>query len=88
MHTKVNVTETTTREVFLDEATINRITRERLRVMLGEGQYLRSKDGKLVVTQDDPHWRHGSLQEVYVRDATALDIAVFKVLEELPQGLL
>ena len=35
------------------------------------------------LTQDDPHWRHGSVSEEKVRKATELDLAVFKVLEAI-----
>jgi hypothetical protein len=63
------------------------VTIEKLEQLVSPGEYLREvKEGKKtkwVLKQDDPHHYHGSISEHFVRDATDLDIAVFKVLRVL-----
>lgn len=76
-----------TRRVYetidLDDNQVKEITRKKLRALVALGEYLREEKGKIILKQDEPHWRHGSISEDYVRDATELDIAVFKVLKAL-----
>lgn len=70
-------------EMQLTDETVDKVTIARIKRLLGEGEYLRKVDGKTYLKQDDPGWRHGSISEVVVREATELDIAVFKVLDAL-----
>ena len=62
---------------------------KQLEQLVSPGEYIREvkvgKETKLVLKQDDPDHRHGSISEEYVRDATDLDVAVFKVLKALRQ---
>ena len=68
----------------LSDYEVNEITRRRLKQLITPGEYLRlNSAGKRVLMQDDPHHRHGSISEIYVRDATELDIAVCLVLKSL-----
>lgn len=81
---EIQYTRRVSETITLTEEQVRSITRRKLLELVNPGEYLRTeKDGKIVLKQDDPHWRHGSVSEVYVRDATALDIAIFKVLENL-----
>ena len=81
MEIKVNKT---VREIInLNENEVNEIATKRLLQLVAPGEYLREEKGKIILKQDEPHWRHGSVSEDYVRDATELDIAVFKVLKAL-----
>ena len=54
-----------------------------LNELIYPAEYLRNINGEMWLTQDDPHWRHGSVSEEKVRKATELDLAVFKVLEAI-----
>ena len=62
---------------------------KQLEQLVSPGEYIREvkvgKETKLVLKQDDPDHRHGSISEEYVRDATELDVAVFAVLKALRQ---
>ena len=74
-------------EFELTDRAANDVAIEQLKQLVYPGEYLREekvgKKTKLVLKQDDPNHRHGSISEDYVRDATELDVAVFKVLEAL-----
>ena len=70
-----------TQELDLTKEESRRITKEYLRSLVGFNNYLRTDKGKAVVKEDDPNHRHGSISEEYVRDATEMDIAIFKLLE-------
>lgn len=72
VHEKVNLTD----------ETINSVATHRLKQLLGEGEHLREKDGKFIVTKDQETFGRG-FGEDYVREATDLDIAVFMVLGAL-----
>lgn len=86
---KIKISRTVYEEVDLSSHEVDTIVLKKIATMLGEGEYLREesigkgKTTKLVVKQDDPDWRHGSVQENYVRDATELDIALFKVRDAI-----
>ena len=70
-------------EFTLSKIEVRDIVDRYLRDLIYPGEYLRLEDGAQVVKQDDPHWHHGSVREYYVRDATDLDLAIFKILETL-----
>jgi len=70
-------------ELHLPGKAVNEITINRLNELISPGEYLRKKNGKVYLAQDDPDWRHGSISEVQIREATSLDIAVFEVLKAL-----
>jgi len=81
---EINITQSTTSKINLPDHTVYEITSKKLKQMLYPGQFLRRDDaGKLIVKKDEDNWRHGSVSEDYVRDATELDIAIFKVLDAL-----
>ncbi len=80
---KITQNRIITEEIHLTEDTVNKVAIDRLCQMLNGGEYLRTDNEKVYLKQDDPDWRHGSVSEVIVREATELDIAVFKVLDEL-----
>lgn len=86
---KIKLSRTVYEEVDLSAHEVENIVLKKIAMMLGAGEYLREvpvgkgKKTKLVVKQDDPDWRHGSVQEYYVRDATELDIALFKVRDAI-----
>ncbi len=80
---KVRNTRMVYEDIDLNDQAVYDVTVKRLQQLLGNGEYLRTENGKVVVKQDDPGWRHGSVGEEYVRDATELDIAIFKVLNTL-----
>lgn len=85
----MRITYTTSHEFTLSEKDINSAAKKRLWQLVRPGEYLRynKNDGKVYLKQDDPHWRHGSVSEEIVREATNLDIAVFKVLEKLNEDI-
>lgn len=72
-----------TEAVDLPQSAMKQVTKAYLLSMVAPGEYLRTIGGKVWVCQDDPEWRHGSVDEEVVREATQLDVAVFKVLETL-----
>ena len=76
-------------EFELTDKAANEVAIKQLEQLVSPGEYLREekvgKKTKLVLKQDDPNHRHGSISEEYVRDATELDIAVFAVLKALRQ---
>ena len=86
---KIKLSRTVHEDVDLDDYQVDTIVLKKIARMLGAGEYLREvpaskgKKTKLVVKQDDPDWRHGSVSEYYVRDATELDIALFKVRDAI-----
>jgi hypothetical protein len=67
-------------KVRLGDATINDVAIYRLEQLLGQGKYLREKSSKQIITKDEDDW---PTREEYVRDATELDLVVFKVLAAL-----
>ena len=79
----VSFNRTVYEKVSLPELAVLDVTIRKLRDMVYPGEFLRKEKGKTVVKQDDPNWRHGSVSEDYVRDATELDLAIFRVLDEL-----
>jgi 3-methyladenine DNA glycosylase/8-oxoguanine DNA glycosylase len=86
---KIKISHTVHEEVELSDYQVDDIVLKKIARMLGAGEYLREvpvgkgKKTKLVVKQDDPDWRHGSVSEYYVRDASELDIALFKVRDAI-----
>lgn len=76
----VEITTYKTHKHTLTNGELKKATVEYLKGLVGHNNYLRNEKNKIVVKQDDPYHRHGSISEEYVRDATELDIAVFKVL--------
>lgn len=80
---QITVYERVAKEVNLSDSDVTNITINALERMVYPGEYLREQQGKVVLMQDDPHHRHGSISEVYVRDATKQDIAVFEMLKYL-----
>lgn len=83
---KVKFYKSVLEEINLPEDAVNEVTINRLKQFLNGGEYLREEKGKTWLKQDDPDWRHGSVSEVVVREATELDIAVFKVLKALKEA--
>jgi hypothetical protein len=85
----IKISHTVHQEVDLSDYQVDDIVLKKIARMLGAGEYLRKvpaskgNKAKLVVKQDDPNWRHGSVQEYYVRDATELDIALFTVQDAI-----
>jgi hypothetical protein len=75
--------ETVEKQVTLSKKDLKAITIAYLKILVYPGEYLREVNGKTVVKQDDPFHRHGSISEVYVRDASEFDIAVFDMLAKL-----
>lgn len=80
---KIRNTRMVHEDIDLNDQAVYDVTVNRLRQLLGDGEYLRTENGKVVVKQDDSGWRHGSVRENYVRDATELDISIFEVLDAL-----
>ena len=80
---EVTIASTTYQKVKLTDEQIRDVTESYLLGLVRPGQYLRNVDGKIQLKYDDPDHRHGSISELYVRDATPLDIAVFDVLLKL-----
>jgi len=80
---KVEYKRTVYEELDLSNDTVNDITIRRLYRFLDGGEYLREENGKTFLKMDDPHWRHGSVSEVTVREATKLDIAVCEVISAI-----
>lgn len=80
---EITYNRTVTEYLQLPAYTVTEIAAKKIEQMLGEGEYLREENGKVVVKQDDPWHRHGSISEHNVRDATELDIALFAVLKAL-----
>lgn len=70
-----------TQELDLTQEEIEIIAKQYLRSLIGRNTYLRTENGKIVVKKDDPYHRHGSISEEYVRDASEMDITIFKLLE-------
>jgi hypothetical protein len=79
----MKITIPTFHEVTLNDSICDDITKRRLKVLLKGGEYLRYKKDTRWVCQDDPHWRHGSISEEYMREASELDLAIFTVLKAL-----
>lgn len=82
---KIKQNRTVYEEVEITEDSVKQITINRIRRLLDGGEFLRKEKGKTYLKQDDPNWRHGSVSEEIVREATELDIAVFKVLKALDE---
>ena len=79
----VTYTHTELRSIYLPEANVRDIIERRLSKFLDGGEYLRVEDGKVYLKQDDPEWRHGSVREETVREATELDKAIFLIFKAL-----
>ena len=77
------VYETVEKQIKLNNKQMRDIAISYLESLVYPGEYIREVKGKLVVKQDDPYHRHGSISEEYVRDASELDIAVFDMLDKL-----
>lgn len=80
---KLTILKTVCQEVELSVDDMRDVTHQYLLRLVYPGEYLREISGKVVVMQDDPQWRHGSVGEEYVRDATPTDIAAFTLLKIL-----
>lgn len=80
---KLKQSRTIYEEVEITEESVKQITINRIKKMLDGGEYLRKEKGKTYLKQDDPNWRHGSVSEEIVREATELDVAIFKILTAL-----
>ena len=81
---KITFARSVTEDIILPEATVTEVVERYLRQLVSPGEYLRKDaDGKTVVKQDDPDHYHGSISEHYVRDATEVDLAAFKLLEHI-----
>ncbi len=77
----ITIHKTVSEVVRISEEETKRITKAYLRSLVAPGEYLRTNNGVVQVWMDDPHHRHGSIDEVYVRQATERDVAVFRALE-------
>lgn len=84
---RIQYNEVKTHEINIPRETVKEITVARLKEFLDYGEFLRTveKDGKTVVylKKDEDGWRHGSVSEEIVREATELDKAVFVLLDAL-----
>lgn len=80
---KISQSRPVVEEFILTEETVKEVTKKYLRSFLNGGEYLRKEKGKIYLKQDDPEWRHGSVSEETVREATELDLAIFKVLDAI-----
>jgi hypothetical protein len=80
---KIRIEHRTYEEYDISNEKANEIARKRLYELINPGEFLLTKNGKIALMRNDPYWRHGSMDEIYVRDATELDIAVFEVLKYL-----
>lgn len=80
---QISIIESVEKKVYLSDYNIKEVTKQKLKSMLDGGEWLRTKEGKKIVTKDEDNWRHGSVSEDYVRDATELDIAIFTVLKAI-----
>lgn len=76
----MKVTVETYRDIHLNDKQVEEISIAYLKQLVAPGEYLRKSGGKIWLKQDDPDWRHGSVSEETVREATEEDIAVFKVI--------
>ena len=82
---KVRVREIYSREVELTREQVDEITIKRL-TSLTDGEFLRKKGDVLFVMKNDPDHRHGSVDEVIVREATPMDIKIFEVINFINQS--
>lgn len=80
---KISQSRETVESITLTSVTVTTVTKNKLMSLVYPGEYLRTKKGVTYLYQDDPDWRHGSVSEIVVREATQLDKAVFILLEEL-----
>lgn len=80
---QISIIESVEKKVYLSDYNIKEVTKQKLKSMLDGGEWLRTKEGKKIVTKDEDNWRHGSVSEDYVRDATELDLAIFTVLKAI-----
>jgi hypothetical protein len=71
--------------VELSESNVNEVTINRLKQLIAPGEFIRKKGDKVLLMQDDPNWRHGSVGEELIREATELDLAVVAVIYALRQ---
>lgn len=83
---KVRVSKTVFDDVILSEANINEITRARLQKIFYPGDYLAVKDGVLWVAEDED-CRHGTPSTNYLRPATELESAAWRVLTDISAGI-
>lgn len=70
------------KEINITSEQMKEVTTKYLRSLVGGDTYLRCTDTGWVIKEDDDHY-HGSISEVYVRDATNDDRMIFAVLEIL-----
>lgn len=69
------------KQIELDMDQMRTVTLCYLRSLVHPGRFLvEASDGKATVTRHDPHSRHGFET---IRDATELDVAVFRLLPML-----
>jgi hypothetical protein len=83
---KVRVREIQYRDVELTREQVDEITIQRLKTLTGGGEFLRERKGVLFVMKLDPDHRHGSVDEVIVREATPMDIKIFEVINYFYHG--
>lgn len=81
---EIEVSENITRKVHLTERQMDLIATSYLRRMLRPGEYIRDDNGKRMLVRDD-FMGHGSPVTRFVREATELDEAVYKVLRAMPK---
>ncbi len=80
---RIQFDEVVRRDITLKDATVLEVTRRRLKELVHPGEFIREFGDKQYLKMDDPDWRHGSVSEVTIREATELDKAVFLVLKAL-----
>ena len=80
---EVTIASTTYQKVKLTDEQVRDAAELYLMSLVRPGEYLRDVGGTIQLKYDDPDHRHGSISELYVRDATPLDIAVFGILHKL-----
>lgn len=79
---KITVHTCVKHDVELTDYQVKEITINYLKSLLQPGQFLRVEDGKMVVKKGNPLLSDGE----HVREASELDMAIFKVLERIIVG--
>lgn len=80
---KITVYETIEKYINLNTKQMKEVTQAYLMSLVSPGEYLRTDHTGKLVLKTDVHYRHGSIGEEYVRDATEFDIAVFDIISRL-----
>ena len=80
---KVRVSKHIYEEVQLDKQAVREVTLTKLFEKIYPGEYIKEKNGEKWLMRNNPEHRDDSIEEILVRKATKLDLAILMIIESI-----